>query len=669
MHKISIVSGIILCIVCFTFANAQPPGNSNNWKLVFEDNFDGTTLDQSKWSYNYPWGNTHNHRAYMADSMVTVKDGLLTIKAINKRHPQAPAGTDRYPNFGYLSFDYTSGAVHTKGKFETTYGYIEGRFKVPSTQGTWPAFWTLNADGAWPPEIDILEIPDDRRVHHYYYHYGSDWQNERSFGSTHTGPDKSQGFHTYGVEWGPTYLKFYFNGQLLNSYTNRSEAAQGKNMYLLINLAIDGWAPTPPANAQWPALYQCDWVRVWKLNETANFDFETGSLSPWGPWNNATITTDCKRSGNYGIKLNGSPVSIERTVILEPNTKYVFGGYGKVNTPGEDAMFGVKNYGGNQIVRMVNSTTFTRDSVIFTTGPNSTSAIVFWYKERGPGSACGDDFFLYKLTNLPPVITISGPENNQVINAPGTFVVSANASDPDGKISKVEFYDGPTLIGTTSSAPYHFTFTNVPAGLHSITARAYDNAGGSSGSAPLLIHVNALPSIAITDPVHNSVFHAPATIEIKATATDSDGSIASVEFYSGNQLIGTISQPPYTLTWTEVNDGIYELYALAKDNLGQSSTSSSISVSVSTVSSIYNQYSANQLTIFPNPFVSDVTIALSGPEKILSVRMLNSEGKEIPSNITTSTNQLNLGEELLPGIYYIQVITESQCYTRSIFKK
>lgn len=406
MGQLKICILALLCLLLSLNASiAQPPGGTANWNLVFEDNFNGTSLDQSKWSYNYPWGRTHNHRAYMTDTMVTVKDGILTIKAINKRHPSAPAGTNQWESsFGYLSFDYTSGAIHTQGKFGTTYGYIEGRFKASSTSGTWPAFWTLNSTGEWPPEIDILEIPADRKVHHYYYHYGPDWQNESSFGATHTGADKSLSFHTYGVEWGPNYMKFYFDGQLLNSYTNRPETSQGKNMYLIINLAIDGWAPTPPAEAVWPALYQCDWVRVWKANPNANFNFETGTLTPWGPWNNATVTTDCKRGGNYGVKLSGSPVSIERSVILEPNTKYVYGGYGKVNTSGEAAMFGVKNYGGNQIVKVISSTSFVKDSVQFTTGSSNTSATIFYYKDGGTGTACGDDFFLYKytapLTNL-----------------------------------------------------------------------------------------------------------------------------------------------------------------------------------------------------------------------------------------------------------------------------
>ncbi len=331
-------------------------------------------------------------------------------------------------------------------------------------------------------------------------------------------------------------------------------------------------------------------------------------------------------------------------------------------------MFGVKNYGGNQITKSVSSTSFTKDSVIFTTGSSNTSAIVFWYKQSGNGSACGDDFFLYKL-NLPPVITITGPGNSPIINAPGSFIINANASDSDGSITKVDFYDGSTLLGTDSTAPHSLPLTNVPAGSHTITAKAFDNAGATTVSSPLQISVNALPSVSIVEPVNNTVFNAPASINIKATANDPDGSIASVEFYNGTQLIGTTSQAPYSFIWTEPNDGQYDIFAVAKDNLGQTSKSNTISVAISTISSISEVNFKNQLNIFPNPFLSDITISLEGQEKLISIRLINSEGKEIYQTKEIQANEITIGSELLPGVYFINLVTESHCYTKSIFKK
>ncbi|MBK8807024.1 MAG: family 16 glycosylhydrolase [Bacteroidales bacterium] len=392
---------VVLCLVFFTTNIYSQPGNGA-WKLVFEDGFDGTTLDQTKWGYNYSWGNTHNHRAYMDKEQVKVNGGTLKLTAIDKRHPSAPAGTDKYyDQFGYLSYDYTSGAVNTKGKFEFTYGYVEGRFKMSSTLGTWPAFWTLNASGEWPPEIDILEVPAARTNHHYYYHYGPDWQNEASFGGQHNGVDKSAGFHTYGVDWGPNYMDFYFDGNRVASYTGKSEAAQGKNMFLIINLAVGGWAGNPPAGATFPTTYECDYVKVWQkdLNATDNMDMEAGKLLQWGSWNNVQVTNDCSRNGSYGMKLSQSPSSSERLVEVEPNTTYVFGGWGKLASGTPSSMLGVKDFGGTgQLTATVSTTTWQNKEIVFTTGASTTTARLFYYQASGTGVSCADDFYLQKAT-------------------------------------------------------------------------------------------------------------------------------------------------------------------------------------------------------------------------------------------------------------------------------
>ncbi|MDO4526417.1 MAG: family 16 glycosylhydrolase, partial [Bacteroidales bacterium] len=147
-----------------------------------------------------------------------------------------------------------------------------GRFKMPWQLGTWPAFWTLQ-DG-WPPEIDIFEVPHERNLHHYYLHYtktdwyashGSAWDHEASFGGTHTGPDKSADFHTYGLEWTSSYLKFYFDDKVIATYNRPTEISQLKGNYIIINLAVGGWAGDniQVTNAN-PAYLECDWVRVWK---------------------------------------------------------------------------------------------------------------------------------------------------------------------------------------------------------------------------------------------------------------------------------------------------------------------------------------------------------------------------------------------------------------------
>jgi hypothetical protein len=98
--------------------------------------------------------------------------------------------------------------------------------------------------------------------------------------------------------------------------------------------------------------------------------------------------------------------------------------------------------------------------------------------------------FIFALNN-PPQITLVGPAGGTVFTAPTNIVISANASDPDGTISKVEFFQGATKLGETNNAPYQFTWTNVPAGLYSLTAKAMDDSGATTVSSAAGIRVTA----------------------------------------------------------------------------------------------------------------------------------------------------------------------------------
>jgi len=245
--------------------------NVGEYKLVWSDEFNGSSLDESKWTKNYPFaangGHTHNHNAWMAEENVWVENGNLVIRAKDQRHPDAPYSVEQGGQTRVL--DYQAGAVHSKGKFGFTYGYMEARVKSTRARGTWPAFWALNSDGGWPPEIDVLEIPvksdDAHKVHHYYYHYGENWKAEKSFGSNkNEGIDLSAGFHTYACDWGPNGMKFYFDGKEVGSWGNRNECKQGFNMYLLLNLAVGGWGGQVTSPTSFPDDYMIDYVRVYQ---------------------------------------------------------------------------------------------------------------------------------------------------------------------------------------------------------------------------------------------------------------------------------------------------------------------------------------------------------------------------------------------------------------------
>ena len=97
--------------------------------------------------------------------------------------------------------------------------------------------------------------------------------------------------------------------------------------------------------------------------------------------------------------------------------------------------------------------------------------------------------------NLPPSVTLTAPANGTSFVAPATIALTANASDPDGSVARVDFYQGGTLVGTDAAAPYTAAWTNVPAGTYSLTAVAIDDAGASTTSAASTVTVNAPVSL------------------------------------------------------------------------------------------------------------------------------------------------------------------------------
>jgi hypothetical protein len=183
----------------------------------------------------------------------------------------------------------------------------------------------------------------------------------------------------------------------------------------------------------------------------------------------------------------------------------------------------------------------------------------------------------------PPSVALSAPASGATFSAPATISLAATASDADGTIAKVEFFQGTTLLGTDTTAPYAMTWSNVAAGSYSLTARATDNSGATMTSAPISITVgtaNVPPLVVLTAPGACLDLVAPASIVLLADAVDPDGSIARVEFLAGSTVVGTSTTPPFSATWTNVPPGSYTLAARATDQRGASATSTAIDIDV-----------------------------------------------------------------------------------------
>ncbi len=181
-----------------------------------------------------------------------------------------------------------------------------------------------------------------------------------------------------------------------------------------------------------------------------------------------------------------------------------------------------------------------------------------------------------------PTVAVTSPAEGASYVAPASMALAATASDPDG-ITRVEFFNGTTLIGTSTTSPYGGSWTNVAAGSYTLTAKAYDSLGLATVSAPVHVTVtgpvNAPPVVGLTSPASGASYVAPATIGLAATASDSDG-IKRVEFYAGATLVGTTATSPYIATWTNVAAGSYTLTAKAYDNLDAATVSASVQVTV-----------------------------------------------------------------------------------------
>ncbi len=98
--------------------------------------------------------------------------------------------------------------------------------------------------------------------------------------------------------------------------------------------------------------------------------------------------------------------------------------------------------------------------------------------------------------NQPPLVTLASPANNTTLGAPGTLKLQASATDPDGTVVRVDFYAGSTLLGVAVKAPFEITVT-LNSGPNSITAKAYDEDGGSTTSSPALVTVNAPVAVSL----------------------------------------------------------------------------------------------------------------------------------------------------------------------------
>jgi hypothetical protein len=184
--------------------------------------------------------------------------------------------------------------------------------------------------------------------------------------------------------------------------------------------------------------------------------------------------------------------------------------------------------------------------------------------------------------NQPPTVSVSSPAANATFTTGATVTISANAADADGTVARVEFLVNGAVIANDTAAPWTTTWTAGAAGNYTLTARAYDNAGAATTSAPVSITVTAAanqpPTIRITQPASSITVGVPSTLTIVASVADPDGTVTRVEFLVNGTIVGNVTAAPWQTVHTISSPGTYTLTARAYDNAGAATTSASVIV-------------------------------------------------------------------------------------------
>lgn len=168
------------------------------WILEFEDEFEGSSLDDTKWGSGFGWGDvSRGTYGYCDPDNNVVSDGVL-VQTIERR-PQA-------------GMPFSVGCINSRQRFAFLYGYWEARIRAPGCRGGRGAFWAKPDDESWPPELDVVEVYGDRRqVADLTLHWNQRGDYSRSKGQ-YAGPDFTADFHVFAAEWTPEETIWYIDG-------------------------------------------------------------------------------------------------------------------------------------------------------------------------------------------------------------------------------------------------------------------------------------------------------------------------------------------------------------------------------------------------------------------------------------------------------------------------
>ncbi len=270
--------------------------NTNDWVLQFEDNFETSQLDTSKWSIPYQgvirdfefnkekqwYNNTGSSPNLDVKNNIEINNGYLRI--LGKLENPAIVGT-YVSNFDVTpwkvekeTFNFSSAQIASNEDFG--YGKYEVRCKIPKGRGFWPAFWLYGVIGNNASEIDIFEFWDDNTCNHNMnVHF-----NNNMCLTDYNGDDFSEDFHVFTLVWDNYKIEWYVDGNLKRRNTKfntllgqQADCEQLKKnqtyivdksyplekMNIILNLAIQNDKFKPNESTVFPGVFEIDYVRYY----------------------------------------------------------------------------------------------------------------------------------------------------------------------------------------------------------------------------------------------------------------------------------------------------------------------------------------------------------------------------------------------------------------------
>ncbi len=239
-----------------TSTTTTPPTlDTTKYTLFWSDEFNGTTVDTSKWNFELGNPNVNHEQEYYKAENATVANGNLVITAKREQNGNQ---------------SYTSSRMTTQNKMTASSGLIEARIKIPVGAGLWPAFWMLGSNintVLWPQcgEIDIMEHVNTDNTIYGTMHWNDGGHVQYGGKTTVVKPDD---YHIYAIAWDQNSINWYVDGV---QYVSGNIAGNINNtgafhhpFFILLNLAVGGDFPgTYVDTSVFPVSMYVDYVRIY----------------------------------------------------------------------------------------------------------------------------------------------------------------------------------------------------------------------------------------------------------------------------------------------------------------------------------------------------------------------------------------------------------------------